>query len=308
MSFPFKEIWQKRVIRNLNEATQAPWLDGIPDLDVDVAELGAGSASESNTIHIPLDSFEVDVLINNSSYPIAVQSYDDEAATVNLDKYQTKATSVTDDQIVGSSYDKIDNVTRSHTEAISKEKYGKAIHALAPNVESNDTPIALTTGGTGSRKKLTYQDLVAFKRQLDAVKVPRIGRRLVLTDEHLNDLLEDRDRFANLLSDMNKGTIAPMIAGFKTYSYQKMPLLFKDTNSSNKWTKRPYGTVAVNGDQEASVCFVETNVAKKTGLTKQYFSPASTDPTSQRNLLNYRHYFIAVPVRSKFMGAIVSGS
>lgn len=308
MSFPFKEIWQKRVVRNLNEATQAPWLDGIPELDVDVAELGAGSASESNTIHIPLDNFEVDVLINNSSYPIAVQSYDDDAATVNLDKYQTKATSVTDDQIVGSSYDKIDNVTRSHTEAIAEKKYSKAIHALAPGVAGNNTPIMVTTGGSGSRKKLTYQDLVAFKRQLDTAKVPAMGRRLVLTDEHLNDLLEDRDRFANLLSDMNKGTIAPMIAGFKMYSYQKMPLFFKDAANSNAWTKRPYGSVPVLGDQEASVCFVETNVAKKTGLTKQYFSPSAADPTSQRNLLNYRHYFIAVPVRNKFMGAIVSGS
>lgn len=308
MSFPFKEIWRNRVRRNLNEATQAPWLDGIPELDVEVAELGAGSASEANTIHIPLDNFDVDVLINNTSYPIAVQNYDDDAATINLDKYQTKATSVTDDQIVGSSYDKIDNATRSHTEAISSTKYSKAIHALAPNVESADTPVVVTTGGSGARKKLTYDDLVELKRKLDLAKVPTLGRRLVLTDEHVNDLLEDRARFANLLSDMTAGKVAPKILGFQVYSYQNMPLMYKDTNNSDKWTKRPYGTVAVPGDQEVSVVFVETNVAKKTGLTKQYFSQSKDDPQNQRNLLNYRHYFIAVPVRAKFMGAIVSGS
>lgn len=308
MSFPFKEIWLKRVRRNLNEEAQAPWLDGIPELDVEVAELGAGSAGESNTIHIPLDNFDVEVLINNSSYPIAVQDYDDASATVNLDKYQTKATSVTDDQIIGSSYDKIDNATRSHTEAISSAKYAKAIHALAPSVDSNDTPVLETTGGSGPRKKLTYQDLVEFKRKLDLAKVPKDGRRLVLSDEHLNDLLEDRERFANLLSDMNTGKLAPRILGFKVYSYQAMPLFYKDTNNSGTWTKRPYGTAPVSGDQEATVCFVETNVAKKTGLTKQYFAPSGTDPQNQRNLLNYRHYFIALPVRTKFAGAIVSGS
>ena len=46
-------------------------------------------------------------------------------------------------------------------------------------------------------------------------------------------------------------------------------------------------------------------VAKKTGITKQYFSPASSNPESQANKLNYRHYYIATPYQAKGIGAII---
>ena len=134
--------------------------------------------------------------------------------------------------------------------------------------------------------------------------MPDTGRRLVLSSDHLNDLLEDRDRFANLLGDLNSGKLAPMIAGFEIYTYVGNPHFYQN---SGVWTKRPYGTVLTNADHQASVCFQVDNVAKKTGTTKQYFKDAKSDPDHQTNRLNYRHYFIALPARQKYMGAIVSG-
>lgn len=304
--FSFAEMWLTRVIALITSLTSAPWLDGIPELDTEVLEMGSGTASENNVIHIPLENFEADVLINNTTYPIPAQEFADGEAIVQLDKYQTKVTTLSDDQLNGSSYPKIDSATRAHVRAILTNKYKKAIHALAPAKHTSDTPVLVTTGAVDStgRKRLVYADLLSLKRALDAKQMPNEGRRLVLSSDHLNDLLEDRDRFANLLSNMNSGTLAPVIAGFEIFSYVGTPNFY---DNAGVWTKRPFASIPTNADHQASVCFHVDNVAKKSGLTKQYMVEAKNDPEHQTNRLNYRHYFVALPVRQKYMGAIVSG-
>ena len=63
----FPEIWLGRVIENIDNSDLAPWLDGVPELDADVTQLGEGTASESNIIHVATTDFDVDVLINNTT-------------------------------------------------------------------------------------------------------------------------------------------------------------------------------------------------------------------------------------------------
>ncbi len=297
MNFP--EIWVKRVIQNLTNQDTAPWLDGIPELDADVTMLEAGSASELTVINIPRANFNPDVLVNNNVYPIPVQSYTDDGVVLSLDKYQTKATSVSDDQIVGSAYDKIDATTRSHVRAILTKKFKKAIYAIAPASDATATPVIAATGApVGGIATLVYDDLVNLKDRLDADEVDASGRRIVLSTKHWNDLLKDRERFGDKLINYNTGMPAPMIAGFALYQYNGNPLY------TSAGVKKAFGAVKAAGDREGSVCFWEGGIAKKTGMTKQYFEPASSDTANQANLLNYRHYFMAVPFESRFIGAI----
>lgn len=295
-------MWLNRVRMLLTSADRAPWLDGIEELDTAVIEVGSGDAGESNIVHIPTTTFEPDVLINNSTYPIELQAYMDDKVTIQLDKYQTKVTTLSDDQIVGASYRRIDAATSTHVTAILKKKYGKALHALAPAGHSANTPVLLTTGANiGTRKRLLYDDIVALKDKLDAADTPAEGRRMVLCTDHWNDLLTDRERFGDKLINYNTGQPAPVIAGFSLYSYINAPAYTVDTLD-----KKAYGAALDAGDRQASVCFLQQNVVKKTGLTKQYFAPANLDPQNQTNKLNYRHYFIALPVMNRYIGAIVS--
>src|SRR5690606_4124274 len=97
----FPEAWESTVNELLTTQDQAPILDGIDELDSPVVQMG-----EENIIHIPIETFEPDVLINNSTYPIDVQEYDDDTKTITLDKFQTKATGVSDDARIGAVYDK----------------------------------------------------------------------------------------------------------------------------------------------------------------------------------------------------------
>lgn len=300
----FPEVWSSRVIQLLTTQDVAPWLDGIPELDVEITEMGAGSAGEANLIHLPIETFQPEVLINNTTYPIAVQQFTDSNVIIQLDKYQTLATSLSDDQIIGASYVRIDSATRGHRIQINSLKYRKAIHAQAPASNAAKTPvIKMTFAGseTGTEKaNILFEAIVALKGKFDAQEFPVEGRRLVLSTEHENLLLLDRNRFGNLLANINTGTVAPKIAGFEIFSNVANP------KYSATGVKNAFGAVGVPAtDLVASVAFHKENVAKKTGLTKQYFSKASEAPTTQTNLLNYRHYFIAMPAKNEALGAII---
>jgi len=298
----FPEIWLDRVIHNLTTADVAPFLDGIPELDTEVIELGQGTATEANAIHVPTTDFEVDVLINNNTYPIPLQAYTDSEIIINLDKLQTKVVTISDDQAMGASYDRIDAVTRKPVQAITIKKFAKAIHAIAPQADGADTPVIEASGAADAngRKALLYKDLVDLKGKLDKIETPVEGRRLVLSTDHWNDLLKDRDNFGNLLIDYREGTTAPRIAGFDIYQYINMPHYDNVTKA-----KKAFGAIPAANDRIASVAFFTGNIAKKTGLTKQYFVDARQDPENQTNKLAYRHYYIALPFRAKYIGAII---
>lgn len=299
----FPEVWSARVIQLLTTQDVAPWLDGIPELDVEVTVMGEGSAGEANLIHLPIETFQPEVLINNSTYPIAVQEFTDTEVIIKLDKYQTLATSLSDDQIIGASYSRIDSATRGHRVVINSSKYRKAIHAQAPASDSPKTPVVtvdysgLTTGS--EKANALFEKIVELKGRFDDEEVPEDGRRLVLSSKDVNILLLDRNRFGNQIANINTGKVEGTIAGFKTYSYVANP------RYTAAGVKKAFNAVKEGTDKIASVAFHENNVAKKTGMTKQYFSKASAAPTTQTNLLNYRHYFIALPAKNEMIGAII---
>jgi hypothetical protein len=299
MAVNFPDVWLNRVIQNLTTQNQAPWLDGISELDTQVAEMGSGEASEMNVIHIPRTNFNPNVLINNTTYPIALQAYSDDEVIVALDKFQTEVTTLSDDKILGAAYNVIDPATKGHVSAINTKKFKKAIHALAPASHTASTPVLVATGtAINGVPTLQYDDLVALKDALDQDEVSPDGRRLVLCTRHYNNLLLDRKNFGDQLINYKAGTPAPVIAGFELYQYNGNPLF------TSAGVKKAFGAVKTATDREASVAFWTGGVAKKSGMTKQYFTPAASNPRTQSNELNYRHYFIVVPFQAKAVGAI----
>lgn len=297
MASNFPEVWESRVREKLTSENVAPWLDNITELDSDVQTLGLGTATEQNIIHIPIETFSPDVLINNSTYPIEVQEYEDGTKSLALDKYQTKATSVSDDAAMGASYNKIDTATRGHVRQITSSKYKKAAHAIAPAQHTTATPVLVLKDGYTAEDVINA--MIDVKDAFDKAQIPEFGRRFVLSTDHYNVLLKDRQRFANLFVDHNTGKVNQQIAGFDVYTYVANP--YYDATGK----KVPYGSVPGDDAKVASFAFYDDNIGKKTGITKQYFSQASANPTTQTNLINYRHYFIAMPVQNLAIAAII---
>lgn len=300
----FPEMWEKRVRTLLQDEQLAPWLEGIQEIETTVLEVGSGAASEANIIHIPITTFRPGVLINNTAYPIALVAYDDTSMTVQLDKYQTKVTTLTDDQATGSSYAQIDVITKSHRDDITEAKFAKAIHSIAPQTTvAGDTFVIQCTGDEvtpGGRRKMLWKDLVAARKQMNDAKCKKRGRRIVLCDDHVTDLLEDNsNKYADKLADYLSGTIKGVLAGFEVYENVDNPAY------TPAGVKKVWGAVSAATDRNASIIFHPENIVKKTGMTKQYFADAKTNPQVQQNEYAVRHYFIAVPVMNKYSGAII---
>lgn len=278
-----KEIWTGELVKQLRRLAGATWLDGIPD---------ASSLAENDVIHLVDVGVDPDVLINNTSYPIEVQKLEDGDIALKLDKFQTKATPVTDDEMYASSYDKMARVKESHANSISNGKFVKAAHAFCAQKNTPKTPVLKTTGEkdpeTG-RVKMVMADITNLKRALDKLGVPAVGRRLVLCSDHVNDLLGSDQNFEKQYNiDRTDGRVGRLY-GFDIYEFDFTPIYTKAGE------KKSVGATAETGEFQCSFAFLEQRVFKCTGSTKMYYSEAGTDPQHQRNLINFRHYFLAMP-------------
>ena len=280
------EVWTGELIKTLRAGDVATFLDGLPDYS---------QYAENDVIHMIDVGGDPDVLVNNKTYPLTIQEITDNDAVFSLDKFQTKPTPVTDDELYASSYDKM---------ASLKERYAKAIHALAPDSNAEKTPVLKTTGevvggGTTGRRRLQMSDIIALKDKFDKMKVPVQGRRLVLCSDHVNDLLLTDQKFKDQYYNYTTGKIANLY-GFEVYEYSDNPV-YKVAG-----TKVAFGTAASANEYQASVAFYTKRVFKASGSTKMYYSEAKTDPLNQRSLVNFRHYFIVLPKKKEAMGAIMS--
>ncbi len=290
----YTEIWTGELVKYLRRGLEATWLDGIPD---------SSSIVNNDVIHLVEVGVDPDVLVNNTTYPIPLQALDDADIAIQLDKFQTKVTPVTDDELYAISYDKMQRVKESHGNAINDSKFAKAAHALCAQQNSATTPVLKTTGerdaDTG-RVKLCVQDVINLKRALDKLKVPADNRRLVLCPDHVNDLLETSQVFKEQYNiNRADGTVGKLF-GFNIYEFANNPLYTK------AGVKKALGSTASTGEFQCSFAFYVPRVFKATGSTKMYFSEAANDPEYQRNKINFRHMFVCMPKKADAGGVIMS--
>lgn len=287
----YTEVWTGELVRQLRGGMTASFLDGVSDYS---------AAVNNEVVHLVDVGGDPDVLINNTTYPIAAQELEDGDIALGLDKFQTKKTAVSDDQLFAISYDKMGSVIERHGDAITIAKFKKAAHALAPNSNTAKTPVVPTSGeDDNGRKKCTRKDIIALKRKLDALQVPTAGRRLVLCSDHVNDLLEDDQKFRDQYYNYTTGKIANMY-GFEVYEFENCPYFTKEG------TKVPFKNSPSGTDHQASFCFYTKRVFRAQGSTKMYYRDAQTNPDYQQNEVNFRHYYIVLPKKMEAIGAIYS--
>lgn len=288
----FTEIWTGELVKQLRGGMTASWLDGVSDYS---------AAVNNEVVHLVDVGGDPDVLINNTTYPIPAQELEDGDIALGLDKFQTKKTVVSDDTLFAISYDKIGSVIERHGDAITIGKFKKAAHAVAPQSDTDTTPVIQTSGEAGAdgRKKLTRKDIIALKRRLDAQGYPATGRRLVLCSDHVNDLLEEDQKFRDQYYNYTSGKIANMY-GFEVYEFENCPFYTKEG------TKVPYKTTPSGTDHQASFCFYTKRLFRAQGSTKMYYKDAVTNPDNQANEVNFRHYYVVLPKKNEAIGAIYS--
>jgi len=253
---------------------------------------------ENNRLHIANAGIDPEVLINNTTYPIVVVGREDEDKEFPLDKFETENTIVRRPEAIEYSYDKLESVIRQHRSTLSTSVAKKAIHAFAPQGDTNNTPIVETSGeATNGRLRMTFADILTLKERFDDALIPLSERYLVLHPKHVSDLLLQDIKLFKELTAIKDGE-PTKFAGFGCFEFPYMPKY----QSGGAYTKIPFNTVAEG--TFASVAFQKSEVMKADG--ELYMYALHDDPRERGSIIGFDKRFVALPIRGKGIGAIVS--
>lgn len=281
-----KQIWISQIQENFYPETN--FLDKVVDLSTFV---------EYDQIHMAEAGIDPAVRVNENTYPIKAVERPDGDCVFELDKFETENTLIRRPDAIELSYNKLESVISQHRNTLQVAVYKKALHAYAPQNNTKDTPVIETTGEVvDGRKRLRFADILKLKEKFDTALVPLENRYIVLDPRHVTDLLlEDMQLFKDL-TKIKDGEPEPF-GGFGIYAFP-----FTPTYSAGQ--KQAYN--AEQTQNFASVAFHAKEVMKADG--EVYMYARVDDPEERATLIGFDKRFIALPIRNKGIGAIVSAS
>jgi hypothetical protein len=254
---------------------------------------------DNHAINMTEVGVDPEVLINNSTYPISVTQRTDTPLRMELDKFETENTLVRSPEVIEYSYDKLESVIMGHRNVLRARTAEKAAHAYAPTENTEFTPIITSSGAIiNGRKRLLVEDILFLKERYDKVDIPYENRYLILHPSHLSDLiLTDMKSFKDI-ADIKNG-LPQRLAGFNILQFSKPANYNFET-----LIKKSFGAVPSEGDTFCSFSFHSEEVMKADGTVKMY--QIKDDPKERATIVGFEKRFIAVPIRNKGLGAIVS--
>lgn len=285
-----RQVWIKQILENF-----------YPDGSFLRKAIDYSEFVDNNRLHIASAGIDPKVLINNTTYPIGVVGREDGHHEIPLHKFETENTMVRRPEAIEYSYDKLESVIRQHRSTLQKAVSMKAIHAFAPAKDTTYTPVIETSGASArGRKRLQFEDILTLKERFDDAEIPLDERYLVLHPKHVSDLLlEDLRLFKDLTSIKDGEPLK--FAGFGCFAFSQMPN-YKLVDGELE--KVPYN--AVGTDLFSSVAFYAREVMKADGEIHMYATV--DDPRERGTIVGFDKRFVALPIRGKGIGAIVSKS
>lgn len=282
-----KEIWVNQLMENF-----------YPDSSFLKYARDFSALVDYNAINMAEAGADPKVLVNNTTYPIKITQRVDKPLRIELDKFETENTLVRRPEAIEYSYDQLESVLMGHRNTLRAKTAMKAAHAYAPQKDSTYTPVIQTTGAAvNGRKRLQIDDILLLKERYDNAMIPLEGRYLVLNPSHVTDLiLFDAKNLGNL-TDLQNGK-PKRFAGFNILQTASTP---KYNSSLQK--------IAFDGEEEGNFCsfsFHSDEVMKADGDVFMY--ARENDPAERGTIVGFDKRFIALPIRNKGVGAIVSAS
>ncbi|MDI6051182.1 hypothetical protein QLS31_15240 [Flavobacterium sp. XS2P24] len=289
MSTLNKQIWISQIMENFYP--DASFLNYAKDMTEFV---------ENDKINLADCGFDPDVYINNTTYPIPIVQRIDTPLSLELDLYETENTLVRSPEAVELAYDKLESVIYGHRNILRAKSGQKAAHAYAPNANTENTPILVTTGENNGEgyKRLTPEDILKLKKKYDLLDIPFEKRYLVLDPNHVEDLiLYDLKAFKDITDFVNGQP--NRFAGFNILQYTKTPRY----NFSTK-VKIAFGAIEDVNTTFGSFSFSSEEVMKADGSVNMY--ERINDPELRATVVGFDKRFLALPIRNKALGAIIA--
>lgn len=289
----YREVWTGEVIRRAR--ADGSFLDAVPD---------RSSLVENSVIHLVDLGADPQVLIDNTTYPVATNAWTDADLPISLRKLSTQNTRVRRDQLFAVSYDVISEALEQHVSRIREASFELAAHAFSPAADAVATPIVSTTGasdgGANARKMITPADVARLKRRFDENKWPQEGRTLVLCPQHVEQLLIASQAFAQQYSDIRAGKVL-RLWGFDIREFPTTAV-YDGTNA-----KKAFGAAAApTTDRYSSFAFIGSRMFKAYASPEMFWREASTSPDQRAHEIGFDLRFVALPKKVEAYGAIVS--
>lgn len=283
-----KEVWVNQLMEKFYP--DSAFLNYVKDFS---------GLTENDAINLQEAGVDPKVLINNTTYPINTVQRVDTPIRIELDKFETENTLVRRPEAIEYAYDQLESVLMGHRNILRLRTAEKAAHAYAPKEDTTETPVLQTTGDVhNGRKMLTFEDILNLKERFDNVGIPLERRYLVLHPSHITDLIRLDVKAFKDITDITNGE-PKRFAGFGMLQFSNMPLFDADTMQ-----KLPFGTEAGANNLFSSFAFFGDEVMKADGEVYMYIR--EDDPEQRGTIVGFDKRFIALPIRNKGIGAIVS--
>ena len=249
---------------------------------------------EFNKINLAEVGASPDVLVDNTSYPIAVTSRTDVPKELALKTLDTTSTVIRNVEAMELAYDKMASVIYGHKQELLKTACKLAAWNYAPSANATNTPVLMAKGALANGKRqLTFEDLLRLMVAFNNLDFPADGRILVLNPQHESDLiLQDLTLYKSAI-------VAGNVFGFKLYRTSATPVYNASTG-----VKAAYGAAAAVTDAISSFGFHKDEVMKAIGTTEMFAKYA--DPDNKGDVINFQMRFVALPLRIKAIAAIYS--
>lgn len=289
MSTLNKQIWTGQIMENFYPAVT--FLQYARDFNAFV---------ENDVINLAEAGFTPEVLVNNTTYPIPVKEREDIPLSMELDLFETENTLVRNPEQVELSYDKLESVIYNHRMALQTKTAQKAAHAYAPMEDSTYTPIVKTSGEDNGEgfKRMDVKNILTLKRKFDSQNIPLEKRFLVLDPFHTEDLiLYDLKAFKDITDFVNGKP--KRFAGFNILENTQNPKY-----DSTTFKKISFGAISNPNETYCSFAFSADEVMRADGNVGMY--DTIRDPKLRATIVGFDKRFIAMPIRNRGIGAIVS--
>ena len=252
------------------------------------------SLVEFNKINLAEVGASPDVLIDNTSYPIAVSSRTDTPKDLSLRTLDTTSTVVRNVEKMELAYDKMSSVIYGHKQELLKTAGKLAAWNYAPLADATNTPVLSATGAIkNGKRQLLFDDLLRLMVAFNNLDFPTDGRILVLNPQHESDLI---------LQDLllyKAAIVSGTLFNFKLYRTSQTPIFNGDTGG-----KVAYGAAPAATDCISSFAFHKDEVMKAIGDVEMFVK--YKDPDNKGDVMNFQMRFCALSLRNKAMGAIYS--
>jgi len=212
-------------------------------------------------------------------FPAPVTPRTDEDADYNIHEHTSDPTRIRDIEEIETNYQKRQSVLSGHIKVINNSIANWMAHDWAPTAEANfirtsgaDRPANLD-GATGTRKKLTVEDILKAKAILDDMDLPMDGRNILIPSHMYNDMLLSEYKYLESLDKQGKavlkdGNIAALF-GLKIFIRGKKNVL-SYTNAATPALRTPVATTGKATANAAALLWHKDFVARAKGDVKVY--------------------------------------